>query len=147
MVTVRLSALNRKLFRDLWNMKGQAFAIAMVVAAGVSMYVMYQSTFASLSETRRAYYERLKAAQAVVAFCGELIPPAPFRPRYLVGGRRAKLNRWFYDSLASLDSRPPRLIQWESQGGMVNHFRVISIMTFRIKADYGGRSGVAYYTA
>ena len=41
----------------------------------------------------------------------------------------------------------PRLIQWESQGGMVNHFRVISIMTFRTKADYGGRSGVAYYTA
>ena len=53
-----LSALNRKLLRDLWTMKGQAFAIAMVVAAGVAMFVMYQSTFASLSETRRAYYER-----------------------------------------------------------------------------------------
>ncbi len=39
-------------------MKGQAFAIAMVVAAGVAMYVMYQSNYASLSETRRAYYER-----------------------------------------------------------------------------------------
>jgi putative ABC transport system permease protein len=53
-----LSALNRKLLRDLWGMKGQVFAIAMVVAAGVAMYVMYQSTFASLSETRRSYYER-----------------------------------------------------------------------------------------
>src|SRR5262245_3379978 len=53
-----LSALNRKLLRDLWNMKGQAIAIAMVVAAGVAVYVMYQSTFASLSETRRVYYER-----------------------------------------------------------------------------------------
>lgn len=40
----------------------------------------------------------------------------------------------------------PRLIQWESQGGMVNHFRVISIMTFRVKSDYAGRSGVAYYS-
>ena len=55
---VKLSALNRKLLRDLWDMKGQAFAIAMVVAAGVAMYVMYQSTFASLSETQRVYYER-----------------------------------------------------------------------------------------
>src|SRR5262245_8764580 len=55
---MRLSALNRKLFRDLWDMKGQAFAIALVVAAGVAMYVMYQSTFASLSETQRGYYER-----------------------------------------------------------------------------------------
>jgi len=53
-----LSALNRKLLRDLWGMKGQAFAIAMVVAAGVAMYVMYQSLFASLSGTRSAYYER-----------------------------------------------------------------------------------------
>ena len=57
-MVIALSALNRKLLRDLWGMKGQAFAIAMVVAAGVAMYVMYQSTFASLSETRRAYYER-----------------------------------------------------------------------------------------
>ena len=55
---VRLSALNRKLLRDLWGMKGQAFAIAMVVAAGVAMYVMYQSLFASLSETQRSYYAR-----------------------------------------------------------------------------------------
>jgi putative ABC transport system permease protein len=55
---VRLSSLNRKLLRDLWGMKGQAFAIAMVVAAGVSMYVMYQSLFASLSETQRSYYAR-----------------------------------------------------------------------------------------
>jgi len=59
---VSLSALNRKLLRDLWLMKGQALAIAMVVAAGVAMYVMYQSNFASLSETRRAYYERQRFA-------------------------------------------------------------------------------------
>ena len=58
MVTMRLSALNRKLFRDLMGMKGQALSIALVVAAGVAMYVMYQATFASLSETRRVYYER-----------------------------------------------------------------------------------------
>ena len=53
-----LSSLNRKLLRDLWGMKGQAFAIAMVVAAGVAMFVMYQSLFASLSETHRSYYAR-----------------------------------------------------------------------------------------
>ena len=45
---MRLSALNRKLLRDLLAMKAQALAIAMVVAAGVSMYVMYLSNFASL---------------------------------------------------------------------------------------------------
>jgi len=62
----------------------------------------------------RAYYERLKSAQAIATFCGELIPPAPFHPRYLVGGRRAKINRAFYDTLSLLDPRPQRLIQWDS---------------------------------
>ncbi len=59
---VRLSALNRKLLRDLVKMKGQAFAIAMVVAAGVSMYVMYLSNFASLQGTRAAYYRQQRFA-------------------------------------------------------------------------------------
>ncbi len=57
-----ISALNRKLLRDLFAMKGQAFAIAMVVAAGVSMYVMYLSNFASLQQTRAAYYDRQRFA-------------------------------------------------------------------------------------
>jgi hypothetical protein len=62
----------------------------------------------------RAYYERLCTAQAVAAFCGELIPPLPFQPDYLVGGRRALLKRRFYQLLGCIDPRPPRLIQWDS---------------------------------
>lgn len=54
----RLSALNRKLLRDLWEMKGQALAIAAVIAAGVSMYVTYLSNFDSLQRTRADYYQR-----------------------------------------------------------------------------------------
>src|SRR5687768_3865136 len=53
-----ISALNRKLLRDLLGMKGQAAAIALVVAAGISMFVMYLSNFDSLRRTQRAYYER-----------------------------------------------------------------------------------------
>ena len=55
---MRITPLNRKLLRDLLAMKGQALAIAMVVAAGVAMYVMYLSTFDSLYRTRDAYYEQ-----------------------------------------------------------------------------------------
>lgn len=53
-----LSALNRKLLRDLLAMKGQAIAIALVIGSGVAMYVMYLSNFDSLRRTQRAYYER-----------------------------------------------------------------------------------------
>jgi putative ABC transport system permease protein len=59
---IRVSALNRKLLRDLLAMKGQAFAIAMVVASGVAMYVMYLTNFDSLRRTQSAYYERQRFA-------------------------------------------------------------------------------------
>ncbi|MBM3771835.1 MAG: FtsX-like permease family protein [Acidimicrobiia bacterium] len=59
---VRPSALNRKLWRDVWEMKGQALAIASVIAAGVTMYVTYLSNFDSLQRTRADYYERQRFA-------------------------------------------------------------------------------------
>jgi putative ABC transport system permease protein len=63
-----ISALNRKLVRDLLAMKGQAFAIAMVVAAGISVFVMYLANFQSLRETQRAYYERTRFGDVFVSF-------------------------------------------------------------------------------
>src|SRR5688572_394156 len=53
-----ITALNRKWLRDLWKMRGQAFAIAMVVAAGVSLYVTYLANYESLRRSQAAYYER-----------------------------------------------------------------------------------------
>jgi putative ABC transport system permease protein len=52
-----MTALNRKLVRDLQKMKGQALAIAMVVAAGVSLYVMYLSNFETLRRTQERFYQ------------------------------------------------------------------------------------------
>jgi putative ABC transport system permease protein len=59
---IRISALQRKLLRDLLEMKGQAVAIALVIASGVTMFAMYLSTFDSLRRTERAYYERQRLA-------------------------------------------------------------------------------------
>lgn len=58
-----ISALNRKLLRDLKTMRGQAIAIALVVAAGVSLYVTYLANFDSLRRTQQAYYERYRFAE------------------------------------------------------------------------------------
>jgi putative ABC transport system permease protein len=54
--------LDRKLVRDLWAMKGQAIAIAVVIGAGVTMYVTYLSNFDSLQRTRAAYYQQARFA-------------------------------------------------------------------------------------
>jgi len=57
-----LSPLDRKLMRDLWRMKGQAVAIALVIALGVLVLVMMDGLVNSLEETKRAYYERYRLA-------------------------------------------------------------------------------------
>ena len=56
---VRLAALDRKLLRDLWEMKGQALAIAAVIGAGVVMFVAFSSNFESLRLSQGIFYEQL----------------------------------------------------------------------------------------
>jgi putative ABC transport system permease protein len=55
---VKLTALNRKLARDLWRIRGQVLAIALVMASGVGVLVMSLSAIEALEETAIAYYER-----------------------------------------------------------------------------------------
>jgi putative ABC transport system permease protein len=58
-----MSPLDRKLLRDLWHMKGLAFAIAVVIGTGVATFVMSTGVVHSLEETRTAYYERYRFAE------------------------------------------------------------------------------------
>lgn len=53
-----MSALDRKLLRDLVRLWPQALAIALVMAAGVATLILGVGAHASLFETRAAYYER-----------------------------------------------------------------------------------------
>ena len=57
-----MSPLDRKLLRDLWRIKGQAVAIALVIALGVLMLVMMDGLVNSLEQTKEAYYERYRLA-------------------------------------------------------------------------------------
>ena len=57
-----MTALNRKLLSNLWQMKSQVFAIAMVMASGVAVFVMSQATLTSLRLTQETYYERYRFA-------------------------------------------------------------------------------------
>ncbi len=57
-----MKVLNRKLLRDLWRLRGQVLAIAMVVASGVAVLVMSLATLSSLQETAVTYYERHRFA-------------------------------------------------------------------------------------
>jgi putative ABC transport system permease protein len=73
-----LSALDRKLVRDLWQMKGQALAITLVMACGVATLVMSLSMLGSLQETRANYYDRTRFADV---FAGLKRAPNPLADR------------------------------------------------------------------
>lgn len=57
-----MKALDRKLIRDLMQMKGQATAITLVIASGVAMFVLALSAQHSLKLTLDTYYERYRFA-------------------------------------------------------------------------------------
>lgn len=61
-----MKALARKRWRDLWRLRGQALAIALVAAAGVANLVMSRSTLDSLESSRARYYRESAFADGFV---------------------------------------------------------------------------------
>ncbi len=58
-----IGALDRKLLRDLWHMRGMGIAISLVVIGGLSTFVMSLATYDSLSLTRDRYYREQRFAE------------------------------------------------------------------------------------
>ena len=57
-----VSMLDRKLLRDVWQLRGQVIAIALVVAAGIVGYCGSLSTYDSLRWLQQSHYERARFA-------------------------------------------------------------------------------------
>ncbi|MEO1746357.1 MAG: ABC transporter permease, partial [Pseudomonadota bacterium] len=57
-----ISALDRKLLRDLAHMRGQGLAVGAIVACGVAIMVMALGALSSLELSKDTYYERLRFA-------------------------------------------------------------------------------------
>ncbi|MCA9290001.1 MAG: ABC transporter permease, partial [Phycisphaerales bacterium] len=55
-----MRALERKLVRDLWRMRGQLVAAALVMACGIATLTMSRSTVASLETARDTFYQRYR---------------------------------------------------------------------------------------
>lgn len=57
-----VSSLDRKLLRELWRMKAQILAVALVIASGAALLIMALTTIEALEETTAAYYDRARFA-------------------------------------------------------------------------------------
>ena len=62
-----VGVLSRKVWRELWTMRGQVLAIAAVILSGVATMVMFLSTLDSLTESREAYYRQNRFAEVFVS--------------------------------------------------------------------------------
>jgi putative ABC transport system permease protein len=62
-----MRALSRKLWRDLWDMRGMVLAIALVQVGGIATFVMSLSTYDSLLITRDSYYREQRFADVFAA--------------------------------------------------------------------------------
>ncbi len=57
-----IAAIDKKLLRDLWRLRTQVIAIAMVIASGVALLITALTSGEALKETTEAYYERYRFA-------------------------------------------------------------------------------------
>ena len=62
-----MRALNLKLLRDLWHVKGQVIAVALVIASGIATLSMALTTLESLQKTSEQYYSDYQFADAFVS--------------------------------------------------------------------------------
>lgn len=57
-----MTALDKKLRRDLWQMRGQVLTVALVVACGIAMYVTMRGAYESVLQAQQDYYSRYRFA-------------------------------------------------------------------------------------
>jgi putative ABC transport system permease protein len=58
-----MRALDRKLWRDLWHLRGMVMAISLVLLGGISTFVMSRVTYESLAATLQRYYADQRFAE------------------------------------------------------------------------------------
>ncbi len=66
MSLIQSSALHTKLRRELWQMRGQVLAIALVIAGGIAVCLLSLVNYASLTATRGQYYQEHHFADVFV---------------------------------------------------------------------------------
>jgi putative ABC transport system permease protein len=57
-----MNTLDRKLMRDLWRLRGQIIAIALIVACGLASFVSMSGTYEALKLTQANYYDQYRFA-------------------------------------------------------------------------------------
>jgi hypothetical protein len=111
-----VNLLDRKLVRDIAALRGQVITIALVVAAGVAVFVASVSTFSSLRSACESFYAETRFPQifvtlkraplSVVARLGEIPGVVAVEPRIV---RDVRPHRTYRFRRGSFRSRGPEM--------------------------------------
>lgn len=124
-----MKALQRKLLRDAWQLRGQALAIALVVIGGIATLVMALSNYQALQQTRERFYQEHRFAdlfaslqRAPSTLLDELaalpgVQQAEGRVQALAQLELADFERPLTGQLVSLPQRPGGLNQLYLRSG------------------------------
>lgn len=84
----------------------------------------------------RSILERIKAVEGI----------ADVRATANLTGTNILLVQLTSDVIQMIDGIQPTMVQWDSHGGMVTNFKVLSIMLPRVRNDSEGQSGIVHYS-
>jgi uncharacterized linocin/CFP29 family protein len=89
----------------------------------------YKSTGAGMSQTIRQRILQIEKIQGI-----QVVDRLPADTVLMVCMQK--------DVVDLIDGMPIQNVQWESEGGFIHHYKVMTIQIPRIKSDYNGRSGI-----
>ncbi|MCO8123158.1 FtsX-like permease family protein [Stieleria sp. TO1_6] len=144
--------LDRKLLRDLYQLRGQAIAIGLVIAAGVAVFVMSMCSYRSLESSKNQFYEQFLFADV---FSSSGRSPNALRARLQeIPGVAAVETRLVYDVLLDVpgmtepatarlisipDTGQSRLNQvYIARGRMIDPLRTGEVVVSEVFADAHG---------
>lgn len=121
--------------------------LAMVKAANADYmfgpFVLYvpQETYVHMAEDYKAESDKTILQRVL-----EVPSISAVLPSDTMTGSGGVLVQMTSDVIQLIDGIQPTVVQWESQGGMVQNFKVMAIMLPRIKSDQDGRCGIVHYS-
>lgn len=124
-----------------------ADTIAMIQAAqdddmyGPYVLLVTQTAFTNLAEDYKAESDKTQMARLNEIPGIEAILPSKDMPAGSIA--LVQLTRDVIDEVVGLQ---PTVVQWESRGGMMLHFKVMSIMIPRVRSTQSGQSGIVHFS-
>lgn len=106
-------------------------------------FVLYvpQATYVHMAEDYKAESDKTILQRLLEIPTLEAVLPSD-----TMTGNGGVLVQMTSDVVQLIDGIQPTVVQWESQGGMVQNFKVMAIMLPRIKSDKSGKCGIVHYS-